>query len=1167
MRIAKPFPGGRLLSRFAASFLILLLPTLVRPLSAQDARGSIGGRVMDAQDALIAGARVTATNQETGVTVSAVTNEVGSFRLPFLLPGKYRVTVETAGFRKYEQTDVELRVTDRLDLPIHMEVGGVAEVIEVKGGTPLLETSNSSLGQVMDTKRLDDLPVRGGNPLELERLAPGVANMTTLRTQRSSSPASASSITVNGTGVNKTQFNIDGVNNTTNDQGRGFARVAFSPPPSAVNEFKLQSNPYDATVGHVFGAVVNISSKGGSNELHGNLYYFAKNSAFDAMNFFDNKAGLPKVVYHDHRYGLTAGGPVVIPHVYNGHNKTFFFYSWDQSRFTQPATTNQTSTVPTAAEREGDFSALLKLGSAYQIYNPFTTRPAAAAGRYQRNPFPGNLIPKSLLSPVGQNLAALYPLPSQQALADGRNNYYYTDVRPQRYDSHMARIDQAFSENHRLFVRLNHYGYTNTKDLMGIPATREYFNQFNQGIALDDVLVLSPAWVLNVRYGVVNARFPERRATQGTDLSKLGFSPTLVNLIDRRLAAVPRLNLGGFSKLSNWSDGDGAATALTHTWMGDLSTLRGAHSIRFGIDFRLFRGFSDRYAPGISPDFIFPTNYTRGPLDNAAAASIGQELAAMLLGVPGGSMSRTASYAGQNTYFGLYFQDDYKLSRKLTVNLGLRYEKEYPVTDRYDRLVAGFDSASASPVEAAARTAYAKNPIGELPAAQFSAKGGLTFVGADHRSPFHGNRGHLLPRIGLAYQATSSTVVRAGYGVYFDSLGVDTYLPLQTGFTQTTPIQASLDNGQTYIANVANPVPNGLLPPLGAQGGLATNLGQGIRYTDPGMKQAYSQRWSLGVQQFLPGQFLIDASYVGTRGTHLAVTRDINSTPAQYLSTAPLRDQATIDYLTQTFPNPFKGLNPVYGSRISRANLLRPYPQFGDISVIQPDGYSWYHSLQLRAEKRFSKGYTLQVGYTFSKYMQATEFLNPSDPAPYRSLSDLDRPHLLTLSGVWELPFGRGRRFGAAMPGPVSFVVSGWQLNGTVIRQAGGALDFGNVIFNGDIHNIPLPKGERAVERWFNTNAGFERNSKKQLANNIRTFPLRLAGLRGDGQATWNFALSKNFRIFERLQAQFRAEAYNAMNHPSFADPKMGVTGSSFGVVSKADSEPRSWQFALKFKF
>lgn len=1136
-------------------------------LPAQDTRGSIGGRIMDAQDAVIPGAQVVATNQDTGVAASAVSNQTGSFRLPFLLPGKYRVSVEMQGFRNYVQTDIELRMTDSLDLRIRLEVGSVTEAIEVKGGTPLLETATSSIGQVLDQKRLDDLPSRGGNPLEFERLAPGVANMANLRTQRASSPGSASSITVNGTGTFTTQYNIDGVSNSTNDQGRGYARVAFSPPSGAISEFKMQSNPYDATVGHSYGPVVNISSRGGSNEFRGSLYYFAKNSAFDAMNFFDNKAGLSKVVYQDHRYGVTVGGPVLLPKVYDGRNRTFFFYSWEESRFLQPATTNQTSTVPTQAEREGDFAALLRLGAAYQVYNPFTTRPAATAGRYQRDPFAMNVIPKSLLSPLGQNLVNIYPQPNQPALADGRNNYYFPDLRSQSFNSHMVRIDQAFSQNHRMFVRLNRFFYDNSKDLMGIPATREFFNQFNRGIALDDVIVLSPSWVLNLRYGLVNARFPESRATQGTDLAKLGFSPALVGLVDPSLATIPRMALGGFTTLSNWADGDGANTALTHNWVADLSALKGAHSIRFGADFRLFRAFGNRYGPSISPDFSFSTAFTRGPFDNSASASIGQELASMLVGVPDGSMASTASYASQNFYYGLYFQDDYKLSSKLTLNLGIRYEMERPLHERYDRLVSSYDFAASSPVEPAARTAYAKNPIPEVPASQFSAKGGLSFVSASQRSPYFSNRGHLLPRVGLAYQANPLTVVRAGYGIYFDTLGVDTYIPIQTGFSQTTPIQASFDNGQTYVATLANPFPNGLLAPLGAAGGLSTNLGQAISFTNAGMAQPYSQRWSFGLQRFLPGQFLLEASYVGSRGTRLAVSRNLNNTPAQYLSTSLTRDQKTIDYLTQTSPNPFYGLNKVYTSTISRANLLRPYPQFGDITAAQPIGYSWYHALQARAEKRFSSGYTLVAGYTYSKYMQATEMLNASDAVPYRSLSDMDRPHLFSTSGVYELPFGHGRRFGSRAPKALEFAFGAWQLNGTIVHQSGAPLNFGNIIFNGDVRAIPLPAEERKAERWFNTAAGFERTSTRQLANNIRAFPLRFGFIRGDAQSTWNFGVAKNFQIWESLSAQFRAEAFNMLNHPSFADPNMNVINSNFGVVTQAASEPRSWQFVLKLRF
>ncbi|MDP2998724.1 MAG: TonB-dependent receptor [Bryobacterales bacterium] len=1146
----------------------LAATVLSLPMGAQESRATIAGRVTDASDSVVVGANIVAANVNTGVSVSATSNESGTFVIPFLLPGTYRVTAGMAGFKTYAQDEIRLRVNDSLDLKIRLEVGAVTETMSVTAGAPQLETADSSVGSVIDERRLMELPQRGGNPLELERLSPGVVNLTTMRIMKLSSPDGTSSVTVNGTGNFSTQYNMDGISDTTNDRGRGYARVAFIPPSGAIVDFKLQSNPYDATVGHVFGPVINVSSRGGTNALHGNVYYWVRNSAFDAMNFFDNKAGLSKVVYQDHRYGLSAGAPVVIPGLYNGRNKTFWFYSWEENRFTQPSTSNQTSTVPTAAERVGDFSGLLAVGNQYQVYNPFTTR-AAASGRYQRDPFPGNIIPKNLISSLGQNLAAIYPLPSQRGTVDGINNFYYPDLRTNLNSSHLARVDQTFNPNHRAFVRFNRFHFANAKDLMGVAATKNLFDQFNRGVAIDDVIVASPSLILNFRYGLISAESLERRKTQGTDLGALGFSPGLTSLVDPQLATVPRMAVGAFSTLSNWSDGDGLNTAITHNLVALATKLKGSHTWRFGVDLRLFRTFGNRYPAVISPDLSFPNTYTRGPLDNSTAAPVGQELASMLVGITGGSMTRSASYAAQNKYMGLFFQDDWKLTPRLTLNLGLRYEMEWPVTERFDRLAAGFDATSPSPIDAQARANYAKSPIPELPATAFSARGGLTFVNQNgsSRSPYNRNSGQWLPRLGLAYQLTPGTVIRSGYGVYFDSLGVDRFIPAQTGFAQQTPIQASLDSGVTYVARVNNPFPNGLLTAQGAAGGLRTNLGQAITPFDPTLSPAYSQRWSFGVQRFLPGQLLLDTSYVANRSTNLSVSRNINATPAQYLSKLAVRDQPTINSLTQQFPNPFLGLATTYPAQMSRADLLRPFPQFGDITMAQSAGYSWYHSLQVRVDKRFAKGFTLQVGYTYSKYMQATEFLNPTDPVPYRSISDLDRPQVFTISGVWELPFGRGRRFGAGAPAAVNAVLGGWQVNTTVIRQAGAPLGFGNAIFNGNLKDIPLPKSERRAERWFNTNAGFNKVSSQQLANAIRTFPLRFSGVRSDGQASWNFSLLKDFRFWERVSAQFRAELYNAANHPSFDVPNTTPTNSSFGMSTQAVSEPRNWQFALRFKF
>ncbi len=495
-------------------------------------------------------------------------------------------------------------------------------------------------------------------------------------------------------------------------------------------------------------------------------------------------------------------------------------------------------------------------------------------------------------------------------------------------------------------------------------------------------------------------------------------------------------------------------------------------------------------------------------------------------------------------------------------------KKEWPITERYDRLVAGFAFNTPNPVDAQARANYARNPIPELPVDQFRAIGGLTFANAngESRSPFNGESNNFMPRLGFAWTVTPKTVVRAGYGMFYDLIGINRSEALQTGFSQTTPIQASLDNGVTYVATNANPFPTGLLPPLGADGGLSTNLGQDLEFYNRNRKHGYSQRWSFGLQQQI-GSFIGEASYVGNRGTRLPISRELNATPAQYLSTSPVRDQQTIDFLGRTFPNPFRGTNSIYGANISRGNLLRPYPQFNSITVEEPSGYNWYHSLQLRSEKRFSRGYTFQLAYTWSKLMEAVEFLNAVDTMPYEVISGMDRPHRLALSGIYELPFGKGRQFANSLPRAVDTLVGGWQLNGIVTWQSGQALGFGNAIFTGDIKNIALPSSERSADRWFNTDAGFNRVNNQQLASNIRTFPLRFSGVRSDAQNRWDISALKNFAIVERLRMQFRAECFNALNHTSLNNPNTTPTSTAFGTITGTAAQARTFQFALKVEF
>jgi Carboxypeptidase regulatory-like domain/TonB dependent receptor len=1133
---------------------------------AQESRGTIIGRITDASGAVMPGAEVRAVNTATNVMATAATNEAGNFNIPFLIPGTYRVTAELAGFKKFIRNSVEVRVSETVELDMQLEIGNVSETTEIKSETPLLDTATPSLGQVIDQRRVQELPLFAGNPTEMALLAPGVVNATDMRLRKASATNASSQIGTDGNGQYNNEFTIDGVPNTFS--AGNHARVAFSPPVYAVREFKIQTSPYDASVGHTIGALTNLSTASGENAFHGEVHLWERNAGFDAPNFFNNLNDERVPAYQDHRYGASVGGPVIIPRLYNGRNKTFFYYAYEGNKWGVP--TPFTGTVPTVKERQGDFSELLALGPQYQIYAPEPTR-ATGTGRFMRDPIPGNIIPLGELDPVALNIINLFPLPNRQGTPDGRNNFFATPKALEDYYVHFARVDHAFNDKHRIFARFHYDWWEEDKNDDFLNRNNALFlNRINQGIALDDVYVINSKMVLNVRYGLTYQEFPERRASRGFDLASLGFSPALTNLVfENDLATLPRVTIPGYSTIARWETGDGTNTSMVHSVSAGMTRLEGRHNLKFGTEFRVYRAFGNRFQLSTAPDLSFNNSFTRGPLDNSPSAPIGQELAAMLFGVPAGTMSQSANHATQDRYFAFYLHDDFKLSSKVTLNLGLRYELETPFTERYDRLVAGFDFDQPNPLEAAAIANYARNPMPGLPVDQFRVRGGLTFVnqGGNGRSPFRGEKNNVLPRIGLAWQINEKTVLRTGYGIFFDTLGVNTTAPIQTGFSQSTPIQASLDSGLTYIATLANPLPNGLLSPLGPAGGLLTNIGQSINFFDPNMKHPYAQRWSLGVQRELPQGFLAEISYTGNRGTRIPVTRNYNGTPARYLSTKPVRDQETVSFLTQSFRNPFAGLDPIFGANIMRANLLRPYPQFGDIMVEESIGYSWYHSMQSRIEKRFSKGYTFLLGWSWSKLMEAVEFLNPTDPMPYESVGAFDRAHRITVSGIWELPIGRGRKFGNNLPPIANFIAGNWQIGAVIAQQTGPPLGFGNRIFNGDIKNIALPSDERTAERWFNVGAGFNTDSTQQLANNIRTLPLRFSGIRGDDQTRWDFSLSKSWPIREGLKMQLRADVFNAWNNVNFNTPNTDPINSAFGRVASTSGEARNWQIAFKLTF
>jgi hypothetical protein len=1146
---------------------------------AQESRGTIAGRVVDASGAVVIGAEVRAVSKETASTSTARTNDAGSYTLPYLLPGTYDLTAEFSGFKKTGRANVTVRVNDVLNIEFKLEIGNTTETVEVKGGAPLIEASNVTLGQVVEERQIKDLPLQAGNANELVLLTPGVVNSTNLRQRKSSFNSASSQFTTNGNALYSNEYTIDGVPDTFFNGG-GSPLIAFQLPQNSVAEFKVQTSSFDSTVGHTPGAVLNTVTKSGSNELHGELHEDMINAALDASTFFQNASGGAKPEYQDNRYGAALGGPVGIPKVYNGKNKTFFFVGWEGNQWGKP--TANIGTVPTAAEKNGDFSGLLALGAQYQIYDPASTQ-AAANGRFSRTPFAGNIIPTNRLDPVAKAIQSYYAAPNTVGTAAGQNNYTRNTKDTFDYNVIAARIDHSFSDKNRAFARLSYDRYLETDSAFdnniagGLDLTR-----INRGGVLDDVMVLSPSTLLDLRYGLTQEETPENRPSKGMDLSTLGFSKNLLSLLDPATQTFPQVYLntkaptgrctgactGTFSGFGNYNSGDGTLTGIIHDWAATVTRLHGKHALRVGADVRLYRTFGFFGGFDVSPQLTFLPTYTNGPLDNAAVAPIGQEYASFLLGIPSGQMTRSASFASQNTYYAGFVQDDWKVTPKLTVNLGLRYEFESPMSERFDRAVRGFDRTDPNPIAAAAIANYAKSPIPQLPISQFQVLGGLLFAGGSNgHELWSGQNKTFLPRIGLAYQFNTNTVIRAGYGMFYDTIGVNRTPEVQTGYTATTPIQASLDNGLHFIASTANPFPNGLQAPQGSSAGPQTSLGQALTVYPVNRLQPYSQRWTFDVQRTLFKDFLVDVGYVGNKAIHLGVDRNINATPNQYLSTSPVRDQATINALSATVPNPFYGINPIYPKTIAVSDLLRPYPQFGDITETQPLGYSWYHALQVRGEKRFAQGYMIGASYTFSKNMEATSFLNAADPAVNRAISSLDRPHRLNLQSIVELPFGRGRTFGSTMPRALDAVVGGWQVNNIFTYQSGDPLSFGNVIFNGNLHDIPLSSSARSANRWFNTAAGFVTASAQQLASNIRTFPKALAGVRGDGQTDWNLSLIKHFKFKERVNVEFRFEGYDIMNHPNFSDPNTTVTSSAFGTVTSQAGLSREFQGAIRLTF
>jgi hypothetical protein len=1140
------------------------------PAWSQDTRGTLLGRVTDQQNAVVPNATVKVTNLATGVTATVRTNDQGNYMVPYLAFGNYRVSVEAKGFKTSVRDSLEVRVGEKLEINVSLEIGSVTETLTVTSEVPLLETTSASAGQVIDTRRVAQLPIAHGEPYALMASTTGAAFAGDPGLDRPFEPSHVANYSMGGGRGLRNELTLDGAPAGASTANPREVSASYVPPIDIVGEMKVQSIAFDASVGQTEGGAISMTLKSGTNKFHGTAYYNKLAPELNSNLFFANKQGQPIAPLDYNRWGTSATGPVVLPKLYDGHNRTFYMYGYEGIR--EVRTRGGVNTVPTEEQRGGDLSGLLKVGSSYQIYDPFSRR-AVSGGRFQEDPIPNNIIAPSRISPIATNILKYYAMPNTTGTADGGNNLNQPNLpEAANYYTHTWRLDHNITEKWRTFGRVSWYNRKSVySDFFDNLTTGERFKFHSIGAAFDHVYTFGPTLVMNLRYGYnrfIRDQNRDPRAV-GFDLTSLGFPKSWNDAIPPDIRRFPYININGYYGTNgtvSWRPQD------THEYALTFDKIMGSHGLKFGAAWRKYT--KNQVNPDIAStgQLVFDTTYTKGPLDNASASPRGQGLAAFLLGVlsNGGGVDRRAFFAEKNDVWALHIQDDWKVTRKLTLNLGLRYEVESPLQERYNRSVRGFDPNAALSIAAAAQEAYAKNPTSEVPASAFKVAGGLTFAGVNGQPSGVWNRdaNNFMPRVGLAYSVTPKTVIRAGYGIFYSFMGVRRGDVIMSGFSFTTQVNATQDSGLHWLANIANPFPNGITEPPGASLGAETFLGQGISFFEPNIKTPYSQRWQFSIQRELPGRSMVEIAYMGEHGVDVETTRDLNATQLKYLSTSPVRDNTTNSYVTANVPNPFAGLVPSApgrnGANISRSALWAMYPQFTSVSVNTNQGYSSYHSLGLRFDKRFTRGYTFQAGYTYSKFLEATNYLNGADPMPVKTISDQDYPHRFNLSFIAELPFGKGRALLGSTPRAVNAVISGWQLQGIYVRQSGQALGFGNVIFYGsDIHSIVLPAGQRSIDRWFDTSQ-FEKASAKQLVSNVRTFSQRFGGIRGPGGNNWDLSALKNSRITEKISMELRGEFLNAMNHPTFANPDTSATSAGFGTISNTRGYARRVQLGIK---
>ncbi|MDE0126484.1 MAG: TonB-dependent receptor [Bryobacterales bacterium] len=1130
--------------------------------SAQVTFASVTGLVTDPGGAVIPGAEVELTNSDTGETRATTTGETGRFTMPQLKPGTYELNVETPGFKRFVRLNIRLQGSQDAEINAALELGEVTETVEVTAQAVLLDTQSANQTSDLNSEEITELPLNFRNPLLLVHANAGVnsafQNAGRRSVQDRYNDQEMALFSMNGGREASNTITIDGVSNKggAGDWGANFG----TPSVDAVQEMQISRNTYDAQYGRVGNGVVSIVTKGGSDEFHGNVFWFHRNDNLDANEWRRNRAGNDRPEFKRNQYGVSASGPIW------KQKRIYFQFGFEAMR--QPAAASTNMTVPTELERAGDFSeSRNRDGSLQEIYDPFTTRPNPDGDGFIRDRFAGNVIPATRMDPIGRNITSFIPTPNVDGVpVTNALNFFKTAPSNLLQDKWNGRFDYAPTSKFSTFFRVS-------RSLITANGARFFNNAADSGflndqpfysVSVNNTYVASPTWVINFNAGSGGGHRTANliSMSEGVGLEDLGYSSSYAAQFENQdfgqYNITDYLFLGRTRFFGN--------IRRTHSGGITVANERGNHSIKLGFNIEFQRqNFFDRR----TQQFGFNRGPTTGPIAVGNSAVVGNSMASMLLGVGGGSARLSADPAKQNVYMGWYVQDTWRATPKLTLILGLRYELQYGRTERYNRQ-GYFDYDAASPIN------------DQVPG--IDLRGGFHFSDPNNRNLTGLDTRDWAPRIGLSYKLTDKLVLRSGYGVSYSQAIVDGGITGMPGFDRATPWVLNPD-GEVPVNTLSNPFPNGLSIPTGSADGLLTQLGLNIQAWRHHNPTPYLQSYSLDLQYELANGLLFDIGYTGNTGRKYSwgAGRNYNQVPSQYLS----EGQA----LNNRVPNPFHGVltaGPNTGETIPRFRLLRLFPHFNSVGTPRTEkgASTRFDALYLKLTRRFARGLTVLSSYQWSKAQDnASEdqgwFIGDGlrdqfDPSADYSISAHDIPHDFVTNLIWVLPIGRDQTLGGGMPKALDMVVGGWQIAGTIRFGSGVPINirapntlgaFGYAVKRTNITSEEaVRQSNPSPERWFNIDA-FSAPGQFEIGR----APRYMGTLRNRINTNGDISLGKYIDITERVRAQVRAEFFNITNTPVFGLPTSGgqvtLGSGAFGTVNRSFRPPRQIQMALKLIF